>query len=105
MSDGGSHFDNREVDVFCKKWGVKHHVTLAYLPWVNSLVEGTNKLLLHILKRLCAPELGEDSEEFMSMGWGSLPSLWPEFLDKAIWILNMCILPAFRFLLKELLFG
>ena len=60
MSDGGRHFENAEVDELCEKWGSKHHVVSAYLPWVNSLVEGTNRILLYILPCLCAPEIGED---------------------------------------------
>jgi hypothetical protein len=33
-------------------------------------VEGTNKILLHVMKRLCAPELGEDDS---TDGWDQLP--------------------------------
>ena len=33
-----------------------------YSPWINGLVEGTNKLLLHVLQQLCAPNLGEDDQ-------------------------------------------
>ena len=50
MSDGGKHFDNEEVRRFCKRWGTETHVVAVYSPWVNSLVEGANKLMLHILK-------------------------------------------------------
>ena len=61
MSDGGKHFKNNEVHQCCEKWGSKHHVVAAYSPWVNGLVEGTNKILLYVLARLCAPEVGEDN--------------------------------------------
>ena len=60
MSDGGRHFDNTEVDKFCSKWGGKYHVVAAYSPWINGLVEGTNRILLYILACLCAPDIGED---------------------------------------------
>ena len=50
MSDGGKHFDNKEVRELCERWGTKTHIVAAYSPWVNGLVEGTNKLFLHILK-------------------------------------------------------
>ena len=60
MSDGGRHFNNMEVKEFCNKWGGKHHVVAAYSPWINGLVEGTNKILLYILAHLCAPDIGED---------------------------------------------
>jgi len=35
-------------------------VVPEYSPWVSGLVEGMNKILLERLKRLCAPDLGED---------------------------------------------
>lgn len=63
MSDGSRHFDNSEVRELCTTWGVTIHVVAAYSPWVNGLVEGMNKLLLHVLKRLCAPGLGKDDYE------------------------------------------
>jgi IS30 family transposase len=50
MTDGGTHFNNHMVWEFCDANRCKHHVTLAYSPWVNGLVEGTNKILLHMLK-------------------------------------------------------
>ena len=43
MSDGSRHFNNTEVKEFCNKWGSKHHVVAAYSPWINGLIEGTNK--------------------------------------------------------------
>ena len=49
MSDGGKHFKNNEVKQCCEKWGGRHHVVAAYSPWINGLVEGTNKILLYIL--------------------------------------------------------
>jgi hypothetical protein len=48
MSDGGEHFKNNEVQQCCEKWGGCHHVVAAYLPWINGLMEGTNKILLYI---------------------------------------------------------
>ena len=57
MSDGGKHFDNNEVHEMCSKWGTTTHIVPAYPPWINGLVEGTNKILLHILKQLCTPNL------------------------------------------------
>jgi len=50
MTNGGKHFDNNAVKEFCTKWTCKHHVVAGYSPWINGLVEGSNKLLLHILK-------------------------------------------------------
>ena len=101
MSDGGKHFKNNEVWQCCEKWGSRHHVVAAYSPWVNGLVEGTNKILLYVLARLCAPEVGEDG--WRAMKWTDLPKAWPDHFDEAIQILNWRILPALKFSPKELL--
>ena len=103
MTDGGKHFDNNSVREFCSEWSTTPHVIAAYAPWINGLVEGTNKLLLHILKRLCAPDL--DEEDLDNIAWDQLPKQWPDHLDEAIRCLNYRILPAFKFSPKELLLG
>jgi transposase InsO family protein len=103
MSDGGSHFNSAEVRKFCEEWGTKTHIVAAYSPWVNGLVEGTNKLLLYILARLCTPELGEDV--WTTTTWDKLPKNWTEHFDEAIHILNRRILPSLKFSPKELLTG
>ena len=101
MSDGGKHFKNNEVQQCCEKWGSRHHVVAAYSPWINGLVEGTNKILLYVLARLCAPEVGEDG--WQTTNWADLPKTWPDHFDEAIQILNWRILPALKFSPKELL--
>ena len=83
--------------------GIKHHIVAAYSPWINGLVEGTNRLLLYVLARLCAPEVGEDG--WQSMSWEDLPKTWPDHFDRAILILNWRILPALKFAPKELMLG
>jgi transposase InsO family protein len=103
MTDGGKHFDNKEVRELCKRWGTKTHVVPAYSPWVNGLVEGTNKLLLHILKRLCAPDLNNEDPDRVSPE--DLPKHWPDHLDEAIRILNWRLLPSLKFSPKELFLG
>jgi transposase InsO family protein len=103
MTDGGKHFDNEEVRTFCQEHGIKPHVVAAYSPWINGLVEGTNKLLLHVLKRLCAPELGEDDDKEVKAE--DIPRQWPEHLDDAIRDLNVRILPSLEFSPRELILG
>ena len=103
MTDGGSHFNNAAVKEFCEQWSCKHHVVAAYSPWVNGLVEGTNKLLLHVLKRLCAPNLGENDQH--AVAGDKLPRSWPDHLDDADRALNNRILPALKYTPKELLLG
>jgi transposase InsO family protein len=101
MSDGGKHFKNNEVRQCCERWGGRHHVVAAYSPWINGLVEGTNRILLYVLARLCAPEVGEDG--WQGMNWTDLPKTWPDHFDEAIQVLNWRILPALKFSPKELL--
>ncbi|PSR72495.1 hypothetical protein PHLCEN_2v11634 [Hermanssonia centrifuga] len=103
MSDGGKHFDSKEVREWCELWGTKPHIVSAYSPWVNGLVEGTNKILLHVLKRLCAIDLGED--ECDTLATEHLPKNWTTHLDAAVYALNNRILPAFHHTPKELLLG
>jgi hypothetical protein len=103
MTDGGTHFTNHEVTDFCEASGTKTHVVPAYSPWVNGLVEGTNKLLIYVLARLCAPELGEDG--WREMDVSNLPRNWPDHFEKAIGILNHRILRSLKFSPKELLLG
>ena len=103
MTDGGRHFNNDLVKMFCAKWSCTHHVVAAYSPWINGLVEGTNKLLLHILKRLCGPNLGED--DATEDNWELLPKTWPDHLDDTVRALNSCLLPSLKFTPKELLLG
>ena len=102
MSDGGKHFDNNDVRELCNKWGTTTHIVPAYSPWINGLVEGTNKILLHVLKRLCALNLGGD--EHNDPKPENTPRSWPEHLDEAVQIINSRLLPAFKFSPKELLF-
>jgi hypothetical protein len=96
-----STFKNNEVRQCCEKWGGQHHVVAAHSPWINGLVEGTNKILLYVLAHLCAPEVGEDG--WQTMDWINLPKTWPDYFDEAIQILNWRILPALKFSPKELL--
>jgi hypothetical protein len=104
MFDGGSHFDNSEVDVFCDEHGVRHITTPAYAPWVNGLIENANKLLLGRLKRLCAPD-HDNTEDDPTVDPQSIPANWPQHLDEAVRQLNDRILPALNATPRELLFA
>jgi hypothetical protein len=103
MVDGGSHFNCQEVRDFCESRGIKLVVVAKYAPWVNGLVEGTNKILLHILARLCVPDVGED--EWDAMTWETLPKNWPEHWDEAFRILNKRILPSVGYTPDEISLG
>ena len=104
MADGGSHFNNKLVRDFCEGRGIKLHIVAKYSAWVNGLVEGTNKILLGILKRMCAPDLGEDEYALMT-DFTHLPKNWPDHLNEAVRQLNKRILRSFKFSPKELALG
>jgi len=104
MVDSGSHFNNNEVKEFCKEHSIKLHIVTKYSPWVNGLVEGTNKILLGILKCLCMSDLGEDEYKLIT-DFTDLPKNWPDHLDKAVRQLNRRILPSLKFSPNELAFG
>lgn len=46
MADGGPEFDNQEVREACEKLGVELRIVAVYLPWVNGLLKGMNRILL-----------------------------------------------------------
>ena len=100
MTDGGPEFDNEELRTECEKRGTKLQICPAYSPWVNGLLEGTNSILLNRLKRMCAPDLGED--EYGAM---NVPSNWPDHLEAAVRCINNRILPNLRYSPNELLLG
>jgi hypothetical protein len=104
QTDGGSHFDNEDVQQLCRGYGVKTHIVAKYSPWVNGLVEGTNKILLGILKRMCAPNLGEEGWKRIEK-WEHLPANWPDHFDNAIFLLNNRILRALDHTPNELFLG
>jgi hypothetical protein len=79
MVDGGPEFDNNTVHNACAACNVELQVVPGYSPWINGLVEGMNAKLLGRLKRLCAPDLGEDDHNMMD-----LPASWPDHLEAAV---------------------
>ncbi|KAG6827580.1 hypothetical protein H0H87_004416 [Tephrocybe sp. NHM501043] len=103
MADGSPEFDNAAVWEACSVHGTELQIIPAYSPWVNRLIKGMNRKLLGILKRLCAPDLGED--EYEKMGKDNIPTNWPDHFDDALEYLNKHILPHLKFTLNELLLG
>ena len=100
MVDGGPEFDNNELREACSARGTKLEICPAYSPWVNGLLEGTNAILLNRLKRMCAPDLGED--DYASM---EVPGNWPDHLEAAVRCINNRILPNLKYSPNELLLG
>ena len=86
-----------------QKMGWQAPVVAAYSPWINGLVESTNRILLYILAHLCAPDIGED--RWKTMKWDNLPRTWLDHFDEVIRTLNWRILPALKFCPKEIVLG
>jgi hypothetical protein len=103
MVDSRSHFNCNKVCEYCKSIGTKLHVVAAYAPWLNGLLEGSNRVLLNALKKLCTPGLGEDDYDCMTTK--DIPSNWPEHLDATIKNLNDRILPLLKYSPNKLLLG
>ena len=103
MVDGGSHFDCEEVRNYCMSIGTRHHVVTAYSPWINSLLEGYNRIVVEALECLCALGLGEDDYECMTIK--DIPNNWPDYLDIVIENLNNHILPSLKYSSNKLMLG
>lgn len=103
MTDGGPHFNCKEVRDFCETRGIQYHITAPYSPWINGLIENGNGNLLSILRKLCAPGLGEDNYE--TAQWESLPKNWPLHFNEAIRLLNNRLIPSLQCSPAELMLG
>ena len=51
ISDGGTHFCNRNMEALLARYGVKHKIATSYHPQTNGQVEVRNKELKRILER------------------------------------------------------
>jgi transposase InsO family protein len=102
MADDEKHFNNKEVTSFCEAHGVTHITMPSHSPWVNGLIEGSNKILLQILRRLCAPDHDSDSGD---VNPEDILENWPAHLDEAIHQMNGWILIHLSTTPRELLFG
>ena len=52
ISDGGSHFCNRTIEVLLKKYQVTHKVSTPYHPQTNAQVEVSNREIKQILEKM-----------------------------------------------------
>jgi hypothetical protein len=52
ISDGGSHFINRQFDNLLQKYGVKHKVATPYHPQTSGQVEVSNREIKSILQKV-----------------------------------------------------
>ncbi|XP_050207694.1 uncharacterized protein LOC126657107 [Mercurialis annua] len=69
ISDGGSHFCNRQFAVLMKKYNVYHRVVTPYHPQTSGQVEVSNRELKRILEKIV----------------NSSPKDWSQKLGDALW--------------------
>ncbi|KZV83541.1 Integrase, partial [Exidia glandulosa HHB12029] len=105
-TDGGRHFDCKEVRDFCESRGIEYTKTPPYSPWANGLIEECNRTLLGRLRRYCQPDFEVD-ETGMSIEELArhTTARWPEFLARAIADMNSRILPSLGYAPRKLMFG
>ncbi|XP_021729224.1 uncharacterized protein LOC110696253 [Chenopodium quinoa] len=53
VSDGGTHFHERQLDNLLKKYGVYHRTGLSYHPQTSGQVEVSNREIKAILEKAC----------------------------------------------------
>ena len=55
ISDGGSHFCNRQFEALLAKYGVKHKVATPYHPQTSGQAEISNREIKQILEKTVGP--------------------------------------------------
>ncbi|CAN6566333.1 unnamed protein product [Malus baccata var. baccata] len=55
ISDGGSHFCNRTIEVLLRKYSVTHKVSTPYHPQTNGQAEVSNRKIKQILEKTVGP--------------------------------------------------
>jgi hypothetical protein len=66
VTDGGSHFDNQLITALTRRFRSRHHITTAYSPWANGIVERVNRELVRLWKVLMG-EVGLPMEEWATI--------------------------------------
>ncbi|KAM1359796.1 hypothetical protein ACFX2F_046723 [Malus domestica] len=69
ISDGGSHFCNRTIEVLFKKYNLKHRVSTPYHSQTNGQAEVSNREIKQILEKTVGPNQKD----------------WSLRLDDALW--------------------
>ena len=69
ISDGGTHFCNKQLETFLLRYGVKHKVAAPYHPQTN----GQAKIFKRELKRILEKTVGSSRKD------------WSKKLDDALW--------------------
>jgi hypothetical protein len=94
--DSWLHFNCAEVTEWCQLHGVDHEFSPEYAPWVNSLVEGHNNILLDQLKWACMGDEETPTKDEMKK--------WPDHFKGAVGMLNNYKRGITGFIPRQLLF-
>ncbi|XP_065860168.1 uncharacterized protein, partial [Euphorbia lathyris] len=69
VSDGGTHFINRNFDMLMKKYGVRHRVSTPYHPQSNGQAEISNRELKWILEKTVSSSRKDWSQKLNNALW------------------------------------
>jgi hypothetical protein len=50
--DNTQNFNERMIVDHCAKWKIKHSNSSPYIPWMNGVVEATNKNIKKIIQKM-----------------------------------------------------
>ena len=54
ITDGGTHFVNNLIQALVRRFRAHHHVTTAYAPWANGVIERVNREIVKLWRVLMA---------------------------------------------------
>jgi hypothetical protein len=54
ITDGGTHFVNNIIQALVRRFRAQHHVTTAYAPWANGIIERVNREIVKLWRVLMA---------------------------------------------------
>ena len=76
ITDGGTHFVNNLIQALVRRFRAHHHVTTAYAPWANGVIERVNREIVKLWRVLMA-EVSLPNEK-----WATLRPLVQAILNR-----------------------